>query len=227
MKFLLIEDNEVFRRGFEAVLKDSDPAFETLHSDSCEAALKLLEHDQQIELIVLDRVLKGMPGLEGLTLLRRKHPNIPVVVLSAYIDAPAVYDALDKGAMGYIAKGVDTRIILSAIKLVLNGGLYLPAEIFTSRWFSPTTGGNQLPEAFGFTVRQAQVLAWIVKGASDKMIARKLGIEEGTVGTHVTTVYRKLDVTKRAEAIVKAFELGMDLRGYAVDVTLKSKVPAG
>ncbi len=224
MRFLLIEDEEVFRRGFEAILKDSDPTLETLHTESCEAALELLEHDDEVELIVLDRRLKGMPGLEGLVLLRQRFPDVPVVVLSAYISADAVYEALDKGAMGYIAKGVDTRIILSAIKLVLSGGLYLPAEVFTSRWFSPTTGGNLTPEQAGFTLRQAQVLAWLVKGpSSDKAIAKKLGIDEATVGAHISSIFRKFEVTKRSEAIVKAFELGMDLRGYAVETSPKQK----
>lgn len=220
MKFLLIAEDEVFRRGLEAALNRLDPTLEMLHAASVRSALRCLEHERQIQLVVLDRELNGSRGLDGLSLLRGEHPNISVIILSAYSDNTSVIEPLEMGAMGYVTKGSDTQTILSAIKIVLNRGLYLPALIFDARTSAPTTREYQAPEVLGLTMRQAQVLAWVVKGASgDKAIARNLGISEGGVRSHLQAVYQKLGVKNRREAIVKAFQAGLNLRGFASEAT--------
>ena len=231
MKFLLVEDDAIFRGGFDQILKKSEPDLETLPADSCEAAFELLKHDHDVQLIVLDRQLNGMSGLEGLVVLRERYPDIPVVILSNYIDRDAVYEALNNQAAGYIPKGVSIERILAAIKIALHGGIYLPEELYTRGWLAPDDGNGTPPPAegrpptdFGLTVRESQVLAWIVKGqVSDRHIARKLNIAEGVVGTHMASIYRKLSVTKRVMAVIKAFELHMDLRGWAVETPAKHK----
>ena len=179
--------------------------------------------------------MAGMYGLEGLPVIRERFPEIPVVVLSTSDDQPTVRSAIDLGAMGFIPKNSSSEIMLSALRLVLAKGIYLPRNILTADTTPPplsevrrslpaaardVAGSTVTPQDLGLTPRQADVLHLVLQGKPIKLICRDLGLAEGTVKAHVSAVLRALNVTTRTQAIVVASRLGLlfDSTGPAVPV---------
>jgi DNA-binding NarL/FixJ family response regulator len=161
--------------------------------------------------------------------LREQHPGIPVVVLSATDDAATVMRALDDGAMGFIPKTSSNDVLLGALRLVLAGGVYLPAEVLrhssathphayptaAAAAHTPASAAAAPPELtcrdLGLTDRQAEVLALVVQGKPNKLICRNLNLAEGTVKIHISSILRALNVTNRTEAVVAVGKLGLKL----------------
>ncbi|MBM3344518.1 MAG: response regulator transcription factor [Betaproteobacteria bacterium] len=175
-----------------------------------------------LNLVLLDLSLPDANGFEVLHQLREAHPGIPVVVLSATDDAATVMRALDDGAMGYIPKTSSNDVLLGALRLVLSGGVYLPAEVLRQSAHPPAPasaapGATDTPEReitcrdLGLTDRQAQVLALVVQGKPNKLICRTLNLAEGTVKIHISAILRALNVTNRTQAVVAVGKLGLKL----------------
>ena len=160
-----------------------------------------------------------MDGFEALRQVREEFPGIPVVVVSAYDQPELVTRAIDAGAMGFIPKTSSTQILLNALRLVLSGGVYLPAELLRRHDSIPPIGPQlaanpaQLrdPREIGLTGRQAQVLTLLVQGKPNKIICRELNLAEGTVKIHVTAILKALGVTNRTQAVIAVSKLGFKL----------------
>jgi DNA-binding NarL/FixJ family response regulator len=131
-----------------------------------------------------------------------------VVVLSASEQPDTVMRALDAGAMGFIPKTSSNQVLLGALRLVLSGGVYLPAEVLRR---SPIQASAASYRDLGLTQRQAQVLALMVQGKPNKIICRELALAEGTVKIHVTAILKALDVTNRTQAVIAVGKLGLKL----------------
>jgi DNA-binding NarL/FixJ family response regulator len=141
-----------------------------------------------------------MDGMTGLAKLRDAAPATCVVVLSASEDARSIRSAIAAGAKGYIPKSAGCEIILSALQLVLSGGVYLPVNVMESAAASASDA---------MTSRQREVLLWLVRGKSNKEIAILLGMAENTVRVHVAAILRSLDVKNRTEAGFAAANRGL------------------
>jgi DNA-binding NarL/FixJ family response regulator len=145
---------------------------------------------------------------------RRRHPEVPVVVLSSADDRPTVLAAIAAGAAGFIPKSSPNEVLLNALRLVLAGGKYLPPEAL-----APAAGPGARParaaesvrslETLGLTDRQAQVLKLLAAGKSNKLICRELDLAERTVKAHISAVFRALGVTTRTQAALAAAKLGL------------------
>ena len=172
------------------------------------------------DLLLLDLGLPGSDGFTLLTELREEHPAVPVVVLSGSDRRDDVMNAIDRGAMGYIPKTASAQVMLSALRLVLSGGVYLPQIAMTG---AGTPSGTQVPASrspgsgrmtareLGITDRQAQVLALLLQGKPNKLICRELDLAEGTVKIHVAAILRALNVHTRTQAVIEASRLGLRL----------------
>jgi DNA-binding NarL/FixJ family response regulator len=184
--------------------------------------IRLVSAHPDLDIILLDLNLPDRDGFEVLTELRERHPAIPVVVLSGHHDRANVVRALDLGALGFIPKTAQRAVLVSAISLVLSGGIYIPPEILVRQ---PPLSSTQLggipdpgnkpktsPRDLGLTDRQVEVLALMMQGKSNKAIGRALDLAEPTVRNHVTAVLKALNVTNRTEAVLTVVELGWDLR---------------
>jgi DNA-binding NarL/FixJ family response regulator len=196
MDVLLIDDHPLFRAGISSILDGLDATVRIIEAGSCEQALILLEADGEFSLILLDLHLPGMDGMTGLAKLRDASPATPVVVLSATEDSRRIRQAIAAGAKGYIPKSASSQIILSALRLVLSGGVYLPHNVLESP--APVVTDGEL------TPRQREVLRWLARGKSNKEIADVLGMAENTVRVHVAAILKYLDVRNRAEAVFAA-----------------------
>jgi DNA-binding NarL/FixJ family response regulator len=206
MKILVCDDHALFREGLELVLGQLDPAAELASVGDAESALARVAADDALDLVLLDLQLPGMDGFAALERLRRDHPSVPVVVLSASESPAHVRSALERGASGFIPKSTRGSVLLSALRLVLSGGIYLPPLVLDG---GAAPGPAADPKS-ALTGRQLEVLRLLARGLTNREIAEVLKIAEGTVKTHVMHVYEALDVTNRTEAAMRMRELGLE-----------------
>ena len=207
MKILVADDHALFREGLGYVLRGLGEPVETLHAHDGAAALELAEAHPDLDLVLLDLAMPGIDGLAGLRLLRARYPAMPVVILSGSEEPADVRLALDAGALGFISKSSSADVMLSALRLVLSGGLYVPPS------YLERTQGMAVPiaassvDSLGLTPRQLDVLRLLGRGHSNKEIARILELAEGTVKLHISAILRTLGVHNRTRAVVAAARL--------------------
>jgi len=157
------------------------------------------------ELVLIDLNMPGMDGLDGVRRLREAFPALVIVVASGQDDPGTIRAVLALGANGFIPKIDPPDLLLQALRVVRAGGLYIPA-----RSLGDTRGVTApLPNASGLTPRQLDVLRLLVKGEPNKVIARQLGLTEGTVKIHIAAILRGLQARNRTEAAIRARELGL------------------
>jgi len=214
MKILIADDHELFRDGLRHVLEQMDDDVSVVEASDYPQALTLVEKETDIGIVLLDLSMPGMPWSEGLQALRQKLPlDVPVIVLSASDDRLHVLQAVNLGAAGFIPKTSSSRVMLSALKLVLSGGVYLPPALLDQSDHSgepPAAKAAAEGAAAFLTPRQREVLALLGQGKSNKEIARVLNLAEGTVKLHVTAILKALNVNNRTRAVVAASQLGLN-----------------
>src|SRR3954470_18870592 len=129
MKILLVDDHALIRDALRAVLVELQKSSLILEASDCESALRLLENNPDVQMVVLDLNLPDRGGFEVLGELREQSPGIGVVVLSGDHDRASVQRALDLGAVGFIPKSSQREVMLSAFNLIFAGGIYIPPQI--------------------------------------------------------------------------------------------------
>ena len=221
MKILVVDDHALIRTALRGVLGELDRDVTVLEARDCRSAFDLIDAQPDLDLVLLDLNLPGMHGLAALDDLRARHPALPVVVLSSANDRASVMQALEQGAMGYIPKLSSNEVLISALRLVLSGGIYIPPEIL-ARLESPPAADRQAaaaserggspqrtPADLGLSGRQAQVLRLLLEGKSNKLICRELDLAESTVKNHVSLILKALNVTSRTQAVIAAARMGL------------------
>jgi DNA-binding NarL/FixJ family response regulator len=215
MKILLVDDHVLIREAMRSVLQELQSELELLEAGTCRQTMEIVGQHADLDLVLLDLRLPDRDGLDVLTDLRARYPALPVVMLSAFSDRDNVVRALDSGAMGFIPKTAPRDILLSALKLILAGGIYIPAEILApaqpTHQLPPTKMKRPSPAELGLTGRQVDVLALIMQGKSNKLICRALNLAEPTVKNHVSAILKALDVSNRTEAALAVAALGWEL----------------
>jgi DNA-binding NarL/FixJ family response regulator len=202
MKILVCDDHALFREGLELILGQLDPEAELESVGDAEAALARVARGDGPDLVLLDLHLPGMDGFTALEALRRDRPDVPVVVLSGSESPAHARVVLERGASGFIPKSTRGAVLLSALRLVLAGGIYVPPLILD--------GLRAAEKASELTERQLEVLRLLARGLTNREIADVLRVAEGTVKSHVKHVYEVLDVTNRTEAAMRMRELGLE-----------------
>jgi DNA-binding NarL/FixJ family response regulator len=200
MKVLVVDDHPLIREALRNVLAELDPSCEPLESADSAGALRVAAAHPDIDLVLLDLNLPDADGFTTLEALRRRRPATAVVMLSAQNDHQLVTRSVALGAAGYIPKSTSHDVMVSALRLVCSGGMYLPPEVLAG-------GGTRLAE-LQLTARERQVLALMLEGQSNKRISRRLGMAEATVKNHVTAILKALGASNRTEAVIAAGRLG-------------------
>ena len=200
MKVLVVDDHPLIREALRNVLAELDAQFELLESADSAGALRIAASNPDIDLVLLDLNLPDSEGFTTLEELRRRRPATAVVVCSAQHDHQIVTRAIALGAAGYIPKSTSHDVMVSALRLVCSGGMYLPPEVLSAA--QPGRGESQL------TARESQVLGLMLEGKSNKRISRQLGMAEATVKNHVTAILKALGASNRTEAVIAAGRLG-------------------
>jgi len=194
LHLLIVDDHALVRMGLAQLLRGlRGGGCEVSEAADLAGAQGVLAARPDVALLVLDVHLPGQPPLQALHTLRRSHPLLPVVLLSADTDPELATQALRAGACGWLPKAADARVLLGAIELVLAGGCYVPPFLLQQQ---PVRAPQE-----SLTERQLAVLGQLVQGLSNKEIARALGMAEPTVKGHLVTIFRVLRVRNRAEAV--------------------------
>lgn len=222
MKVLLVDDHTLFREGLAMLVAQGLPQVELLQADDMAQALRHVASHPELRLVLLDLALPDFTGLDALRHLRSHAPHLKVVVVSSD-DAPAtVLSAIDAGAAGFIPKTSRSGVMLAALRDVLDGAVFLPPNLLRpgtddsaaiAAAFEPASRSSDVAD--GLTPRQGEVLRLLVEGRSNKAIGRELGLSESTVKTHLASIYARLGVTSRTQAVVAAARLGVRLGPHA------------
>jgi DNA-binding NarL/FixJ family response regulator len=214
MKILLVDDHALIRDALRSVLKEVAADANVMEAGDCGQAMHLIEAHPDLQLVLLDLNLPDRDGFAVLTDLRQRYATISLVVLSGLQDRDSVLKALDLGALGFIPKSAPREVMVSALRLIFAGGVYIPPEALgrtESKERQPATSRPVLPADFGFTDRQMEVLALMMQGKSNKSISRILDVAEPTIKHHVTAILKGLKVANRTEAVIAVGSLGWKL----------------
>lgn len=211
MKILIADDHELFRDGLRHVLGQLGEPLTVIEASDFEEALDAARTEGDLDLVLLDLTMPGGDWTDGLVSLKDALPGKPVIVLSAADDRRHVLQAVNLGASGFIPKSSPSKVMLSALRLVLSGGVYLPPALLEpANQGSDSFSQAATEQAIAFlTPRQREVLALLGQGKSNKEIARVLELAEGTVKLHVTAILKALGVNNRTRAVVAASQMGL------------------
>jgi len=215
MKILVIDDHHLIREGLRGLLDVLAHGEEVhiLEAGDLATALRYVGEHQDLDLALLDVRLPDVVHLESVARLRTSNPALPIVVMSGESDPALMREAIDQGALGFIPKSSPPKVILGALRLVLAGGTYIPREAMegAAQEMAPpkVPQANPSQSVLGITPRQAEVLALILAGKSNKAIGRELALAEGTVKNHVAAVLKALNVTTRTQAVIAAAKKGL------------------
>jgi DNA-binding NarL/FixJ family response regulator len=205
VKILVADDHPLVRDALCRTVLRADP-----QSIVCEAAdfagLQVQCRAVAPSLALVDLNMPGMNGLEGLHWMRMHAPAMAVVVASGQEDAPTIRAVLSAGARGFFPKSAAPELLMQALRLVQAGGVYVPAAVLADfhDGFPPARA-----DTAGLTPRQFAVLHCLLRGLPNKLIARELGLTEGTVKIHIAAILRALQARNRTEAVLRARALGV------------------
>ena len=209
MKVLIADDHALFRDGLGMRLEQIDPNVVILQASSFGQALKILDQEKKIDLVVLDLDMPDMPWEEGLGEMRKKAECARFVVVSASEDVRNIRKVLESGVCGYIPKRSDSNILSGALKLILDGGTYIPPAMLDNGIDYNGSSHISNPLKKNLTNRQSQVLDLIAQGKSNKQIAYDMGVSEATVKLHINALLRSLKVNNRTQAVITAQKMGL------------------
>ena len=197
MKMLVVDDHAIVRQALAALLRDRGVAGDVLLAGDLAEGLAVARAHPDLDALLLDLKLPGADGMEAIGAFSQLRPEMPIIILSSSEDPADVRRALDLGALGYVPKSASSETLVSAVNLVLAGGVYVPTLMLNA--------AEPAPAPQNLTPRQAEVLAAVVAGHSNKQIGRMFGLSEKTVKVHVTAIFRALGVSSRTQA-ARAFE---------------------
>jgi DNA-binding NarL/FixJ family response regulator len=206
MKILHADDHSMFREGLRFFLNLLDPQVVVLEASNIQAALDKLALEGPVDLLVLDLQMPGMSELDGFFAVRRRHPNLPIVIVSGVNDPRTIRALLDGGARGYIPKLASSEQLMEGLRRVLRGEVYLPDALFIP---DPETTASSGAESGPLTSRQLQILPLLAEGMPNKRIAEALGVTEGTVKQHLKELFRRLNARNRTQAVKEARRSGL------------------
>ena len=205
---IVIDDHPLFRKGSEHLFK-LDDSFE-LVGDAADGPTGItLVHEFEPDVVLLDLNMEGMDGIEVLKQLKAGDLDSVVIMLTVSNSEADIVSALRCGADGYLLKDMEPEEILNKLHHALDGQTVLDESI-SSRLATLLREDNLTPASgqVDFTAREEQIVALIAEGKNNKLIARELGISDGTVKVHVKNILRKLNLSSRLETAVWAFENG-------------------
>lgn len=208
----------MIREAISSAITTSFDDATVAETEDLATAMAYADENPDTDLILLDLNMPGMEGLNGIVSLRTRHPDIPVVILSAEEDKNVVLNAVTYGAVGFITKSMSREKITDAIRQILDGQIYLPPDIIRKSGKSNEAGAREPSAAnpvdpdliASFTRRQLLVFEHMAKGQSNKEIGYQLHIAETTVKAHVSAILRKLKVHSRLQAVLCARDINFD-----------------
>jgi DNA-binding NarL/FixJ family response regulator len=205
MNLLLVDDHTLLRDGLRSLLSNLSPGLVIHEAASLEDAIRECE-STTFRMVLLDLGLSTSRGLDTLTAFRSAVPNVAVIVLSGDQEPKLIRAAIDSGAVGFVPKSHSSDLMIAALRIVLSGGIYLPMHVLEAdHGVGASTVHSGTDRAFNrLTTRQQEVAKYLLQGSPNKVIARELGLSEGTVKAHVSAIFQIIGAKNRVEAVMLA-----------------------
>ena len=198
MHLLLADDHNLFRDSLKALIERADDSSTVTAVGTLDEAITAAKH-QPVDIAILDLRMPGMAGLDGIGRFRSNHPELPVLLISGLARPHEVRGALAAGARGFVSKSASPQVLISTVQKVLAGQLVIPT--LDGQGPSQPCARDRPAE---FTRREHDVLNHLVQGQANKVIARHLNLQEVTVKLHLRSIFRKLKVNSRTQAVLAA-----------------------
>ena len=209
MKILVVDDHALVRSGLCQVLLGLNPdeSTEVLEAPDCTRAFEVAQAHPDLDLVLLDYHLPDMNGLAALAILGKKHPELPVVILSGSANPSIAKRVLSHGAAGFITKSGLSDALLQALRRVLQGEVYVAPEFASDQ--NPDESQSTFVAPI-FTRRQQEVLQLLVAGNSNREISDQLELSDETIKNHVSSILKGFAVKTRTQAVLEARRWGYD-----------------
>jgi DNA-binding NarL/FixJ family response regulator len=214
LQVLLADDHTLFRDGMRYVLQQLSEQVDILCAGDFTETLKIAGDNPGIDLALVDLDMPGSDGVSSIRIFHNRFPGIPLVVVSGSDQRSEIEWVMEYGAMGFISKMSSGKMMVNALRIVLEGGIYFPPQLLAQSDVVPS-----IPEAtektslhtgnHGLTKRQMETLQCLAEGLSNKEIANKMNLAEGTIKVHIAAAYQVLKVNSRLDAVRKAQKLGL------------------
>ncbi len=215
IRVMLVDDQKLIRQGIRMLLSTEADIEVAGEAGDGQEALALIEkiHPQ---VILMDVRMPGMDGVAATREITARHPEIGIIILTTFDDEAYIFEGLRAGARGYLLKDISSEEMAAAVRVVAQGGALIQPSITRKvlSEFTRLSGPPARPEPSAalpepLTEREIEVLRCIALGLSNREIAERLIITEGTVKNHVSNLIGKLSVRDRTQALLKAKELGL------------------
>ena len=206
LRVLIADDHLVVREGLRAILETA-PDLELVGEAADGAEAVRLAGELEPDVVLMDLAMPNVDGIEAIRQIRTLYPEIEVVILTTYDDDEYIVRGLRAGARGYLLKDAGRQVLFEAIRAAARGESLLPPTVVEKVVAHLAEPGPA--KAGGLTERERQVLTLLAQGSANKQIAARLHITERTVKAHVTSIFNKLGVNSRAEAVAVALRRGL------------------
>ena len=209
IRVILADDHAVVRKGIREFLEEAGDVEVVAEADDGAQALRLIE-EHRPDVAVLDIRMPTMTGVEAARQVKDRFPQVRVLILTAYDDDPYVFALLQAGADGYVLKTASGDELVRAVRTVHRGESALSPEIATKVVRQAVSGRPEgaADQIETLTERELDVLRLAARGLTNRAIGHELGISHRTVQGHLQSVYGKLDVNSRTEAVTEALRRG-------------------
>lgn len=209
MKILIADDHALFREGMRFSLENLGDAVTLFEADNFQDALAAAESNPDLALVLMDLNMPGSMGPLSVQAFHARFPGISVVVISGSDQRDDIEQVLNFGAMGFISKKSTAKSLLHALRMVLDGEVYIPPQMLQQAVPNVQDKGRGGANDKRLTKRQMEVLLHLSKGLTNKSIANVMGLSEGTVKIHLASIFQILGASNRVEALQIAARHGL------------------
>lgn len=214
LQVLLADDHVLFRDGMRYVLQQLSDQVDIICAGNFAETLRQAEANPGLDLALIDLNMPGSDGVASIRIFHQRFPGIPLVVVSGSDQRAEIEWVMEYGAMGFISKMTSGKEMVNALRIVLSGDIYFPPQLLAQPEAAPSHGGteeknNLHTNKHGLTKRQMEALQYLAEGLSNKEIAQKMNLAEGTIKVHVAAAYQVLQVSSRLDAVRRAQKLGL------------------
>ncbi len=208
--FLIADDHPLFRTALTQVIIKHYPGSRITQCNDLEETIKTLQTDGDIDLLLLDLHMPGSQDLFGLVNIREQFPSIPVAIVSASEEQLIVNRAMGHGALGYITKSLSQEDMFSAIDSILAGDKWVPDQYRAHMRPISHEERTLATKIASLTPQQYKVLCLLKEGWLNKQIGYELGVTEATIKAHITSIFRKLGVSNRTQAVIELNKITLE-----------------